>query len=26
MEYQKDDGATDMWAECPNCEEVVSLK
>ena len=24
VEYEKDDGTTGIWAECPICDEVVS--
>ncbi|SEO85074.1 hypothetical protein SAMN05216388_10213 [Halorientalis persicus] len=24
VEYQKDDGTEGVWAECPECEEVVA--
>jgi hypothetical protein len=24
IEYENGDGATDVWAECPGCEAVVS--
>ncbi len=24
VEYEKDDGSTGIWAECPVCETVVS--
>jgi len=24
VEYEKDDGTTGIWAECPDCDEVVS--
>ena len=24
IEYEKADGSTGIWAECPSCEEVVS--
>jgi len=24
VEYEKDDGTTGIWAECPTCDEVVS--
>jgi hypothetical protein len=23
VEYEKDDGKTGIWAECPDCEDVV---
>jgi len=24
VEYEKDDGQTGIWAECPACEDVVA--
>jgi hypothetical protein len=24
VQYQKDDGSEDVWAECPGCEEGVA--
>jgi len=24
VEYEKDDGTTGIWAECPICDDVVS--
>jgi len=24
VEYEKDNGTTGIWAECPSCEDVVS--
>ncbi|WP_455429257.1 DUF7837 family putative zinc-binding protein [Haloplanus rubicundus] len=24
VEYEKDDGTTGLWAECPTCDDVVS--
>ena len=24
VEYEKDDGTTGVWAECPVCDDVVS--
>jgi hypothetical protein len=26
IEYENDNGETDLWAECPACETVVSPK
>lgn len=24
LRYEKDDGTEGVWAECPNCQEVIS--
>jgi hypothetical protein len=26
VEYEKDDGTEGVWAECPECEDVVAPK